>query len=1095
MKKTITQLLLLAALAMLPMALSAQSNDCDITLPWSENFDSYTTTGGYTQPDCWNRFVACPYSSSANTPNLGTASGHGTVLNMNGNVGGAAGTGVMMIATPFIPAALNNLVLEFDISGSGLMIYAATDTTDVSTFALIGTFNTASMWNWGSFEVHTDTISGIPSGQGFLVFAGAYGTSGYCSARLDNLVISNLNSCERPASVNVENIGPATATVTWPAVDGVEDYRVSYSTVDSLATAQQTEVSTTSATLQGLEPGTTYYVWVQSLCDETSVSDVRTTTFTTQLNCYPVLNARQMGSNSTTAGFQWDFDERGSNPTAVVAVLHDLTDPTVEDAEMYVDDATYVFFTDLDNSHEYEVVIYTLCGDDTAAAATVNVVFHACGETDLSQSETQWANSYPLNTFYEYSYIQMLYPASVFYGMDTVRGMALRRLYDNPNATDTRKLGIWLGNTTADSLTAPVAVTGMTQVAAGENFVLLAQEWDTLMFSTPFVHNSGENVIVTIVDSTATSTSSVNTVKWRYHQVDGKLFYKFNTDYNYNAANPPSSASNKKHLPDTRFVGECNDDGTCEVPAAAIGTVDTTSAEISWIDGVAYGWLVEYRPTGTTEWILADTAYQQPYTITGLTPSTNYEARVGVICGADVRYSNVVSFETECTVMHLPFHFTQAEMSVVATSGNHFSTCWSFSQYIYKGHLTNSHRAYVRNVDFNQWIMLPAIAEPLNGARLRTWAGSSDHGYFKVGIASDDDINTVVWLDTIEVPAGNVNEDHDEYICYLDTYTGTGNRVVISPIVNNSFHYMYFFDFHIEPIEDFCRPANNLTLESADSSSLTVSWISLGPATSWLVYVDGVQVGTATNNPTYTITGLDAYTDYEISVRTLCNEEDTATPVSAVFRTACTGDQCTFTIEGASLTGNGWNGGHLAIVVDSVIIDEMYMLKDSTISKSFSVCADMELSFKWFSGNADDVCSFTIYNAAGLSVYTTADASFLGNAFFVIDSICGGSNTDTVGPGNDTVGPGHNPPDGIAAVDMLASLVLAPNPAANRVTLTGLTASATLSIVDLNGREVYRKENVAGDVEVNLDGIANGVYFVRVVAAEASAVRRLVVSR
>ena len=196
---------------------------------------------------------------------------------------------------------------------------------------------------------------------------------------------------------------------------------------------------------------------------------------------------------------------------------------------------------------------------------------------------------------------------------------------------------------------------------------------------------------------------------------------------------------------------------------------------------------------------VADSTTSGTYTLTSLQPNTHYEVRVGVLCESGTRYTLPVTFTTGCALMHLPFHFTQTNMIAAATNG--FTDCWNWSTYFYKGRLSDSHRGYVRNAGNDEWFMLPAIAEPLARTRLRTWAGSSDQGWFKVGIASQANCSDVVWIDTVEVPATNPNTTTAEYISYLDTYMGDGNRVVISPIVNNDYHYIYFLDFHIEPIE------------------------------------------------------------------------------------------------------------------------------------------------------------------------------------------------------------------------------------------------------------------------------------------------------
>ena len=81
------------------------------------------------------------------------------------------------------------------------------------------------------------------------------------------------------------------------------------------------------------------------------------------------------------------------------------------------------------------------------------------------------------------------------------------------------------------------------------------------------------------------------------------------------------------------FVGICHNDGSCEAPMVAVAAVGETDAEITWFGGTGTEWMVEYRPMGGEQWILADTTDGSPYELTGLTPGTNYEVRVKTDCG------------------------------------------------------------------------------------------------------------------------------------------------------------------------------------------------------------------------------------------------------------------------------------------------------------------------------------------------------------------------------------------------------------------------------------------------------------------------------
>lgn len=76
------------------------------------------------------------------------------------------------------------------------------------------------------------------------------------------------------------------------------------------------------------------------------------------------------------------------------------------------------------------------------------------------------------------------------------------------------------------------------------------------------------------------------------------------------------------------------------------------------------------------------------------------------------------------------------------------------------------------------------------------------------------------------------------------------------------------------------------------------------------------------------------------------------------------------------------------------------------------------------------------------------------------------------------------------------SVALYPNPATTTVTLTGVAAGSEVMILDLNGRTVYTQMMKHSDVQtltVDVSGFAKGAYFVRIVTADSTLVRKLIV--
>ena len=75
------------------------------------------------------------------------------------------------------------------------------------------------------------------------------------------------------------------------------------------------------------------------------------------------------------------------------------------------------------------------------------------------------------------------------------------------------------------------------------------------------------------------------------------------------------------------------------------------------------------------------------------------------------------------------------------------------------------------------------------------------------------------------------------------------------------------------------------------------------------------------------------------------------------------------------------------------------------------------------------------------------------------------------------------------------TLTLYPNPASTSVTVTvsGMDGEVTVEIVDLNGRASGKWTVDSGKVELDLSGMAQGAYFVRVTGERQTVVRKLIV--
>lgn len=80
---------------------------------------------------------------------------------------------------------------------------------------------------------------------------------------------------------------------------------------------------------------------------------------------------------------------------------------------------------------------------------------------------------------------------------------------------------------------------------------------------------------------------------------------------------------------------------------------------------------------------------------------------------------------------------------------------------------------------------------------------------------------------------------------------------------------------------------------------------------------------------------------------------------------------------------------------------------------------------------------------------------------------------------------------GIDAVEA-SNVNLYPNPASTTVTIDGIEGEATVTVVDMNGREVYNAKTNS-NLSIDLNGYAKGAYFVRIAGERTVAIRKLIV--
>jgi len=256
------QTLLMAAAFVFPMAVAAQSTDCDsVGLPYHEGFDSETGT----LPDCWT------YNSTyVGWNNWPATSGDGELMFKAYSAGQPA-------VLPYLGMTVGKLGITFktkcgtDAEGDGILIGVADASGNLIEWidTIFDANHSRNAWVW-----HTYLFTRY-SGAGERIALGRlWNSTGDHWVAIDDIDVYMLPSCYPPEELTGHNLGDAAATwFSWACYGSSTEWQVYVDTVttavDSVDTALYTTVGETGyAVPEGvLRGGGKYAIHVRSVCD------------------------------------------------------------------------------------------------------------------------------------------------------------------------------------------------------------------------------------------------------------------------------------------------------------------------------------------------------------------------------------------------------------------------------------------------------------------------------------------------------------------------------------------------------------------------------------------------------------------------------------------------------------------------------------------------------------------------------------------------------------------------------------------------------------------------------------------------------------
>ena len=546
----------------------------------------------------------------------------------------------------------------------------------------------------------------------------------------------------------------------------------------------------------------------------------------------------------------------------------------------------------------YEAMIYSNCTSGSSDTLTVTFTTNcAAGGDNIVGNGTTGTYDVPINTYYNYSYVQELFLANEINASGDISSIGFQYIYSTPQTKTNQS--IYLAETDLTSLSNWIPSDSLTLVYQGSITYSNSgpDHWVNIPLTTPFNYSGNRNLVVVVKNDHGDYTTSSNNT-FNAHSASGMTLQYYDDDYMFDFTSP-ESPSTYSYRNNVKFGMECDMTVTCIAPNVYVQSFDATSATIAWAPGAGESsWEMEYKANGDATWTSVGTVTASPYVLSNLTSNTTYTVRLRSLCGGDNSAWATTTVTIPCYITALPFmeNFdnatgTGSSNSVPCwTKKTNYSTAYPYPSSTYT-HSPNYSLYFYGTSAYYSMAVSPRFddAIQMDSLQISFWSYKTSANYFiEVGILAD--LNDPSTFEPIGSFSPSVNSTWEKAEFTTSGYQGNGHYVAFR-IPQWITSYQYLDDITIDYIpacvhvEDIL--ASNITQTTAD-----ITWTPGSTETSWEVLY-GESVDFATDVPStestnsISLTGLTPNTLYHVYVRGICDGGDYSTWEEYSFRTEC----------------------------------------------------------------------------------------------------------------------------------------------------------------------------------------------------------------
>ena len=651
-----------------------------------------------------------------------------------------------------------------------------------------------------------------------------------------------------------------------------------------------------------------------------------------------------------------------------------------------------------------------MCGGDVATTIS------------NADSSTTTTNYFPGYSTYNYSYTEVIIPASRLGNLSEIKGLQFKPNNVAAGSNRFNNCEIYMMNTTATSLT-----DGFIQDT--DNFQLVFTgslnydntNWQQVTFDNSFIWNGTDNVVVAVRRNNGSWASTGQFAAFSSTEQLARYIYRDNSAYEIGTITGGTATSS---VPIYQLIG-CPADNcgsTCQI---------TIEGEDSYGDGWNGGYITVFQNNEVVDtFVVSDETYAKAITVCSNYPVVlqwnegSYDDEVSFTIydgGNNVQY---VCNSADVITPNIPFATIATPcpscLGVTATVSSYTNNTVTLS---WVGNDAGSYNIYNDTT-----LVASAISDTTY-----TFTSLTGHTTYNFGLqavctptdASSISYVTVTTLsdpllcDSLPAPVFS-NADSatatTNYFPGYSTYNYSYSEVIIPAsnlgnlaeikglefkpqnIAAGSSYFnnceIYMMNTTATSLADgFIQDTTNFQLVYTGSLNYSdTNWQLVPFDNSFLRDGSNVLVAVRRNNGTWASTGqFAAFSSTEQLARYIYRDNSayeigtitggTATSSVPIYQLiGCPADNCgstcQITIEGEDSYGDGWNGGYITVFQNNEVVDT-FVVSDETYAKAITVCSNYPVVLQWNEGSYDDEVSFTIYDGGNNVQYVCNSADVI----------------------------------------------------------------------------------------------------------------------